>query len=52
MSAPIFLNLLNALGKIDKMRDLPSIVTLFRNAFNKIQSYRSTNVRFYLTYDF
>ena len=31
MSAHILLNLLNELGKRDKMRGLPSILSLFRN---------------------
>ena len=35
MSAHIWLNLLNELGKIDKMRGLTSILSLFRNSFNK-----------------
>ena len=35
MSAHVFLNLLNELGKRDKMRGLPSILSLFRNKFNK-----------------
>ena len=34
MSAPILLNLLNAFGKSDKMRGLPSILTPFRNEPN------------------
>ena len=38
MSAHVLLNLLNKLGKRDKMRGLPSIL------------YKSTNVRFYLSY--
>ena len=42
MSA-VFMNLLNELGKRDKMRSLPSIVSLFRN--------ESTNVTFHLSYD-
>ena len=50
MSAHILLNLLNELGKRDKMRGLPSIVSLFRNEFNKFNN-TSTNVRFYLSYD-
>ena len=37
MSAHVLLNLLNELGKRDKMRGLPSILSLFRNEFNKIQ---------------
>ena len=35
MSAHVLLNLLNELGKRDKMRGLPSILFLFRNEFNK-----------------
>ena len=50
MSAHVVLNLLNELGKRDKMRGLPSILYLFRNEFNN-QLHRSTNVRFYLSYD-
>ena len=35
MSAHVLLNLLNELGKRDKMRGFPSILSLFRNEFNK-----------------
>ena len=35
MSAHVLLNLLNELGKSDKMRGLPGILFLFRNEFNK-----------------
>ena len=35
MSVHVLLNLLNELGKRDKMRGLPSILSLFRNEFNK-----------------
>ena len=35
MSAHVLLNLLNELGKRDKMRGLPSILSPFRNEFNK-----------------
>ena len=35
MSAHVLMNLLNELGKRDKMRGLPSILSLFRNEFNK-----------------
>ena len=35
MSAHVLLNLLNELGKSNKMRGLPSILSLFRNEFNK-----------------
>ena len=34
MSAHVLLNLLNELRKRDKMRGLPSILSLFRNKFN------------------
>ena len=34
MSTHVLLNLLNELGKKDKMRGLPSILSLFRNEFN------------------
>ena len=51
MSAHVLLNLLNELRKRDKMRGLPSILSLFRNEFNKFNNTRSTNVRFYLSYD-
>ena len=36
MSATVLLNLLNELGKSDKMRGLPSNLSLFRNDFNKL----------------
>ena len=51
MSAHVLLNLLNKLGKRDKMRGLPSILSLFRNKFNKFNNTRATNVRFCLSYD-
>ena len=35
MSAHVLLNLLNELGKRDKMRGLPSILSPFRNECNK-----------------
>ena len=38
MSAHVLLNLLNELGKRDKMRGLPSIFSLFRNEFNKFNN--------------
>ena len=38
MSAHILLNLLKELGKRDKMRGLPSILSLFRNEFNKFNN--------------
>ena len=36
MSAHVLLNLLNELGKRDKMLGLPSILSLLRNEFNTI----------------
>ena len=41
MSAHVLLNLLNELGKRDKMRGLPSILSLFRNKFNKFNNTRA-----------
>ena len=38
MSAHVLLNLLNELRKSDKMRGLPSILSLFRNEFNKFDN--------------
>ena len=38
MSAHVLLNLLNELGKRDKMQGLPSILSLFRNEFNKFNN--------------
>ena len=34
MGAHVLLSLLNKVGKRDKMRGLPSILSLFRNEFN------------------
>ena len=41
MSAHVLLNLLNELGKRDKMRGLPSILSLFRNKLNKFNNTRA-----------
>ena len=41
MSANVLLNLLNELGKRDKMRGLPSILSLFCNKFNKFDNTRA-----------
>ena len=41
MSAHVLLNLLDELGKRDKMRGLPSILFLFRNEFNKFHITRA-----------
>ena len=38
MSPPVLLNLLNWLGKSDKMQGLPSILSLFRNMFNQFNN--------------
>ena len=38
MSAYVLLNLLNELRKRDEMRGLPSILSLFRNEFNKFNN--------------
>ena len=38
MSAHVLLNLSNELGKRDKMRGLPSMLSLFRNKFNKFNN--------------
>ena len=51
MSAHVLLNVLNELGKRDKMRGLPSISSLFRNEFDEFNNTRARNVRFYLSYD-
>ena len=40
-SAHVLLNLLNELGKRDKMRGLPSILSLFRNEFDKFNNTRA-----------
>ena len=37
MSAHVLLNLLNELGKRDKMRGMPSILSLFGNKLKKIK---------------
>ena len=41
MSAHVLLNLLNELGKRDKMQGLPSILSLFRYEFNKFNNTRA-----------
>ena len=38
MSVHVLLNLLNELGKSDKMRGLLTILSLFRNEFNKFNN--------------
>ena len=41
MSSNVLLNLLDKLRKIDEMRGLPSILSLFRNEFNKFNNTRA-----------
>ena len=41
MSAHVLLILLKELGKRDKMQGLPSILSLFRNKFNKFNNTRA-----------
>ena len=41
MSAHVLLNLLNVLRKRDKMRGLPSMLSLFCNEFNKFNNTRA-----------
>ena len=41
MSAHVLLNLLHELGKRDKMRGLPSILSLFRIKFDKFNKTRA-----------
>ena len=41
MSAHVLLNLLNELGKRDKMRGFLSILYLFRNELNKFDNTRA-----------
>ena len=41
MSVHVLLNLLNKFGKRDKMRGLSSILSLFRNIFNKFNNTRA-----------
>ena len=45
MSAHVLLNLLTELRKRDKMRGLPSILSLFRNEFNKFKHFISFSQR-------
>ena len=41
MSAHVLLTSLSKLGKRDEMRGLPSILSLFRNEFNKFNNKRA-----------
>ena len=51
MSAHVLLNLLTEFWKRDKMRGLPSILSLFRNKFNKFNNTRARMLDSYLSYD-
>ena len=42
MSARVLLKLLKELGKRDQMRGLSSILSLFRNKFNKFKNTRAS----------
>ena len=46
MSAHVLLNILNEYGKRDKMRGVPSILSLFRNEFNKFNNTRARKLDF------
>ena len=41
MSAHVLLNLLKKFGEKDKMQGLPSILSFFRNKFNKFNNTRA-----------
>ena len=43
-SALVLLNLLNEFGKSDKMRGLPSILSFFRNKFDKFNNTRARTI--------
>ena len=45
MSAHVLLNLLNELGKRDKMLGLPSILSHFRNEFNTFKMFNKPRAR-------
>ena len=47
MSVHVLLNLLNWLGKRDKMRGLPSVLSLFPNEFNKFNNIRARMLDFF-----
>ena len=54
MGAHVLLNLLNELGKGDKMRGLSSILSLFNNEFNKFNTTgaRKIDSIYHMTYFF
>ena len=45
--ACVLFHLLHALGKSDKMRGLPSSLSLFRNVINWFKNTEAQNFRFY-----
>ena len=47
ISAHVLLNLLNEFRKSDKMRGLPSMLSLFRNEFNK---FNNTGAGFFILF--
>ena len=51
MSAHILWNILNELGKRDKLRGFPSILSIFRNEFYTSNKYRCANARLHLSHD-
>ena len=51
MSAHVLLNLLNELRKRDKMRGLPSILSLFRNQCNTFSKTRARMLDSIISYD-
>ena len=48
ISAHVLLNLFNELRKRDKMRGLPSILSLFRNEFNKCNKTRERKLDIFI----
>ena len=48
MSVHVLLNLINELGKRDKMQGLPSILFFFRNEYVSINHYPQHVLRFYI----
>ena len=48
MSVHVLSNLINELGKRDKMQGLPSILSLFRNEFDKFNYTRARMLRSFL----
>ena len=51
MSSHVLLNLSNELRKIDKMRGLPRILSLFCNKFNKSNNTGAQMLDFFIIFD-